>query len=227
LPKGKCDRRFESRRKKRIMRIVLSILPLAVLFCGQGCIATSTHHANTAADFGPARERVLPFGAPCVMHLFQFRSGEVFVDGHGPGTTQEQALQDQRRIDDAGGFDLYAHGDKTGFQLVGEGCLFARVPHGLGWDKTTAKQVMAEMKHVNFVRPPRAGTRSDPFAASTGGGFGVTLLEAQDLPITHLFKTVRSEVGIMEILDIVEDDRGYAGDGKGYGMKLRYKMVHQ
>ena len=205
------------------MKIVLSILPLAVLFCAQGCIGTSRHHADAVAGFDPAEERVLPLGAPCAMHLFQFRSGEVFVDGHGPGTTQEQALQDQRRIDHAGGIDLSACGGKTGFQLVGEGCLFAGEPHGRGWDKTTAKQVIAKMKHVNFVRPPRAGTPSDPFAASTGGGFGVTQLEAQEIPITYLFKTVRSEVGIMEILDIVEDDRGYAGDG----MKFRYKMVRQ
>ena len=41
------------------------------------------------------------------------------------------------------------------------------------------------------------------------------------------FKTVRGEVGIMEILDIVEDDRGHSGDGKGHGMKFRYRMVRR
>ena len=40
-------------------------------------------------------------------------------------------------------------------------------------------------------------------------------------------KTVRGEVGILETLGIVEDDRGHSGDGRGHGMKFRYKMVQQ
>ena len=55
----------------------------------------------------------------------------------------------------------------------------------------------------------------------------MTQLKAQDLPVTYLFKTVRGEVGILEILDIVEDERGHSGSGKAYGMKFRYKMVQQ
>ena len=169
----------------------------------------------------------MPFGVPCALRLFQFRTGGVFVSGHGPATTPEQAAQDQRKIDDAGGVDLCAHGGKTGLQLVGEGCLFTRDLRGLGWDKTTAEQVIAKMRQVDFVELPKAGAPNDPFGPATGGGFGVTRLETQDLPITYLFKTVRGEVGSMEILDIVEDERGHSGDGEGYGMKFRYRMVLQ
>ena len=183
---------------------------------------------DSLAVFGPARERVLPFGVPCALWLFQFHSGKVFVSGHGPGTTPEQAAQDQKIIDEAGGIDLNAHGGKTGFQLVGEACLLVRDPHGLGWEGTKAKEVVAKMQHVDFERPPEPGVRRNPFAPATGGGFGVTQLGAEDLPVTYFFKTVRGEVGILEILDIVMDKRGHSGDGKGYGIKFRYKMVrHQ
>ena len=209
------------------MRIVLSILLIALLLASQGSTAASTYRADIAYGFGPQRERVLPFGSPCARWLFQLRNGELFVDGHGPGTTREQATRDRKIIDDAGGVDLCAHGGKTGFQLVGEGCLFAREADELGWDKTTPEHIIAKMNKVDFVRPREAGIPRDPFAEATGGGFGVTQLTAKDLPITYLFKTVRGGVGILEILGIVEDERGHSGDGKGYGVKFRYRMVRQ
>ena len=209
------------------MRALLSVLWTGSLLCGAACVAAPSQSTGTPAAFGPARERVLPFGVPCALWLFQFRNGEIFVRGHGPGTTPEQAAQDRKTMDDAGGVDLCAHGGKTGFQLVGEACLFARDTHGRGWDGTTAKQVVAKMQRVDFERPPEPGARRHPFAPATGGGFGVTHLKAQDLPITYLFKTVRGEVGILEILKTVEDKRGHSDSGKGYGMKFRYKMVQQ
>jgi hypothetical protein len=169
----------------------------------------------------------LPFGAPCALWLFQFHNGELYVKGHGPGTTSEQAAQDRKRIHDAGGVDLCAHGGKTGFQLVGEGCLFAPAPDGLGWEETTADHIIAKMKHVKFVQPTEVGNPRDPFAEATGGGFGVSQLAAEDLPTAYLIKTERGAVGILEILDIVEDERGYSGTGEGYGVKFRYKMVQR
>ena len=191
-----------------------SCLLLPLLVCG-----------NAVVGFGPARERVLPFGVPCALYLFQFRNGEVFVSGHGPGTTKEEAEQDQKKIKDAGGVDLCAHGGEAGFQLVGEGCLFTRDLRGLSWGKTTAEEVIAKMKQVNFVKQRKAKDPNDPFAAATGGGSGLVEPEAKDLPITYLIKTARGEVGVMEVLGVVEDERGHSGDGKGYGMRFRYKLV--
>lgn len=207
------------------MRALLSLLCVGSLFCGASCTTAPSRNTETPPTFGPVRERVLPFGAPCSLWLFQFRNGEVFASGRGPGTTPEQAAEDHKTIDNAGGVDMCAHGGKSGFQLVGEACLFARDPHGIGWDGTTAKQVVAKMQHVDFERPSEPGATRNPFAPATGGGFGVTQLEVQDLPITYLFRTVRGEVGILEILDIVEDKRGHSGDGRGYGMTFRYRMV--
>lgn len=79
------------------------------------------------------------------------------------------------------------------------------------------------MRRFGRNNPDMTDVQRNPFAAATGGGFGVTQLEAQDLPVTYFFKTVRREVGILEVLDIVEDGRGHPG----YGMKFRYKMVEQ
>jgi len=203
------------------------MLPFALFFCGQGWIATSAQCVDSVAKFGPERERVLPFGVPCALWLFQFGNGELFVNGHGPGTTSEQAAQDRKRIDDAGGVDLCAHGGKTSFQLVGEGCLFARDPDGLGWDKATPEHIIAKMKNVKFVQPTEVGMPRNPFAKATGGGFGVSRLAANDLPTAYLVKTAHGDVGILEILDIVEDERGHSGSGEGYGMKFRYKMVQE
>jgi hypothetical protein len=50
----------------------------------------------------------------------------------------------------------------------------------------------------------------------------------KDIPITCLFKTSGGAVGIMEILGIVDDERGYRDDdGQGHGIKFRYKLVQQ
>ena len=180
---------------------------------------------NAVVGFGQVKERALPFGAPCAQYLFQFRNGELFVDGHGPETTEKEAAQDWKKIEDAGGVDLGASGGATWFQLWGEKCLFTRDLRGLSWEKTTAEEVIAKMKQVEFVEQPKADAPFDPFAAATGGGSGILELKAQDLPITYLVKTARGEVGVMEVLSIVEDKRGHSGDGHGHGMKFRYKMV--
>lgn len=209
------------------MRKLVFLLCIGLLLRGGGSIGGPSQSTGASAAFGPAREPVLPFGVPCALWLFQFRKGEAFVSGHGPNTTPEQAAQDQKKIDDAGGVDVCAYGGKTGLELVGEACLFVRDPRGLGWDGTTAEQILAKMEHVDFERPSEPGRPRNPFAPATSGGFGVTRLGVHELPVTYFFKTVRGEVGILEILAIVEDERGHSGDGKGYGMKFRYKMVQQ
>ena len=209
------------------MRLPWQLLILALFLFALGCTTTPAGNTDSLAQFGPVRERVLPLSVPCAMYLFQFGNGEIFVSGHGPGTTPEQAAQDLKKISDAGGVDLCAEGGKAGFQLVGEECLFASDPNGLSWDKLTPKQVLAKMKAVEFAQPARVGTRRDPFDPATGGGFGVTHLAAGDLPVVYLFKTAQGDLGVLEILTIVEDQRGYSGDGKGWGMAFRYKMVQQ
>ena len=98
---------------------------------------------------------------------------------------------------------------------------------GEGYVSRQKEHIIAKMNKVDFVRPREVGMPRDPFAEATGGGFGVTQLASKDLPTTFLFKTVRGGVGILEILGIVKDERGYSGDGKGYGMKFRYKIVQQ
>jgi hypothetical protein len=218
---GHHIRRMGFNMKKQRLIALLSFLLLLLLVCG----FSTEHPRNAAVSFGPVRERVLPFGTPCRQYLFQFRNGEIFVDGHGPGTTTEQAERDQKTIDDAGGVDLFTYGGKARFQLTGEVCLFSRGPRDLSWEKTAAEQVIARMRQVHFVKQRKAGEPINPFAEVTGGGSGMVEHEAMDLPVTYYIKTSRGEIGVMEIVGLVEDERGYSGDGKGYGMKFRYKVV--
>lgn len=185
-----------------------------------GC---STQQADQkGVTFAGVRERVLPFGAPCLRYPFRFATGELFVLGRGPATTEKQWEQDQARIDRAGGADMEAYnGDATGFQLAGDNCLFAPGGPGMDWGNATAEQVAARMRPAAFVGEPGPGGRYDP----TGKAFGLIELDANELPTTCLFKTSRGEVGIMEILGIVPDKRGVSGGGVGYAMKFRYKLV--
>ena len=151
-------------------------------------------------------ERVLPFGAPCDKQCLQFRSGRLFTDGHGPGTTKEQAAQDSKIIEEAGGVDAEAFGLEEGFQFVGKGCLFTK-DRSPDWEKQTAEETVKQLQHASWIT-------------------GVIEPKKTELPLTYLFKTSRGEMGILQLLDIVESDLGYRGsDKKGHGVKLRYKMV--
>ena len=164
--------------------------------------------AATAPDaakpaFGPVRERVLPSGVPCRELFFQFRSGEIFIDGNGPGTSSEEAAYDHKRIEDAGGVDMSAGSTEEAVHIVGRGCFFTRDVNELEWERFTAGQVVEAMTYVNFVE-------------------GVVSPKKRELPITYLFKTTRGEMGIMEVLGTVEEKH----DGwTERGMKFRYKLV--
>jgi WD40 repeat protein len=168
--------------------------------------AAGSREAAAKPVFGPTRERVLPYGVPCMQQHFQFRSGMVFVIGNGPATTDEEFEEDRKRVEEAGGADM-SLGSNAGIQLVGEGCIFTQDFQDLHWDTFTAEQVVKAMKRVNF-------------------SYGVVEPAVKELPATYLFKTARGEVGIMEILGIVEDARGFHGSGgQGQGMKFRYKLA--
>ena len=149
------------------------------------------------------REGVLPYGLPCEQQFFQFSSGKVFVVGHGPATSTDEFDADRKKMDEAGGGDI-SIGSNVGIQLVGEGCIFTQDFDGLHWDKFTAEQVVDAMKRVNF-------------------SFGVVEHGKADLPQTYLFKTSRGEVGILELLAVVDDGKGL--HALGNGLKFRYKLV--
>ncbi len=158
-------------------------------------------------EFGPVIERVLPYGAPCCQQYFQFRSAQVLVVGNGPGTTDEEFERDRKYIDyEAGGADI-SLGSNSGIQLVGEGCIFTQDLQDLKWDTMTAERAANSMKHANFT-------------------FGVVEPGVKDLPATYLFKTSRGDIGILELLGIVDDERGVSGSKRiGRGLKFRYKLV--
>jgi hypothetical protein len=166
-------------------------------------IAKPSAKLATSSAFGPAIERVLPQGEPCLEVLFQFRSGEVFIVGNGPGTSADEAAFDQKRIDDAGGVDMSAISGDKGIQIAGRGCFFTQDVPELKWDRFTAEQAVETVKNVRFVE-------------------GVVSPKKGAFPITYLFKTARGEVGIMEVLGPVEVKHG---DWSEKGMKFRYKLV--
>ncbi len=159
---------------------------------------------NTVSPiFGPEIERVLPSGEPCREPFFQFRSGDAFIVGNGPGTSPDEAAFDYKRIDDAGGVDMSAISGDEGIQIAGRGCFFTQDVEKLKWDRFTAEQAVEAVKHVSFVE-------------------GVMEPKKGEFPITYLFKTARGEVGIMEVLGTVEIKHG---DWSERGMKFRYKLV--
>jgi hypothetical protein len=99
-----------------------------------------------------------------------------------------------------------AGGSKEGVQFVGEGCIFTgeQKPN---WESTTAAEVLQQLEHASWV-------------------YGVIEPGARDFPATYLFKAARGECGILQLLAVVEDERGFAGSGqKGQGLKLRCKFV--
>ncbi|MEA3212535.1 MAG: eukaryotic-like serine/threonine-protein kinase [Chthoniobacter sp.] len=153
--------------------------------------------------FGPVIERVLPSGVPCREQYFQFRSGQIFIVGNGPGTSKEEAAYDEQKIDDAGGVDMSAGSGEEGISIAGRGCVFTRDVQELKWDSFTAEQVVERWKYVSFVD-------------------GMVTPTKKEFPITYLFKTARGEVGLMEVMGVVNDQR----DGWiEKGMKFRYKLV--
>ena len=158
------------------------------------------------ATFGPVFDRVLPFGAICYMPWLQFRSGNILTVGDGTDKTEQQYDEEMNRAEAVGGVDAEAEGSKEGFQFLGKGCLFTQVP-GSDWEKLTAEDAVKQLQSAMWIK-------------------GVLEPNKKDLPQTWLFKTSRGEMGILELLDIVPDERGARHDGeKGYGVKLRYKLV--
>ena len=153
--------------------------------------------------FGPVMKRVLPSGVPCREQYFQFRSGEVFIVGNGPGTSKEEAAYDEKKIEDAGDVDLSANSNEERIVISGRGCIFTRDVETLKWDSFTAEQAVHAMKRVRHVDGEVTPTK-------------------EELPITYLFKTARGEVGLMEVMGVMDVKR----DGWiEKGMKFRYKLV--
>ena len=54
---------------------------------------------------------------------------------------------------------------------------------------------------------------------------GVIELKAKDLPKTYLFKTSRGEMGSWKSSASLRTSGWHGEDQKGYGMKIRYKLV--
>ncbi|MGA2615986.1 MAG: protein kinase [Thermoguttaceae bacterium] len=157
------------------------------------------------ATFGPVIERVLPSGVVCRQQYFQFRSGEVFIVGRGPITTKEEAEEDWKKVEDAGGVDMFAWSDKERIEITGKGCIFTQdrySRYGVSWEKTAAEEAAHKMKLVS-------------------DSHGVVEPKTKELPVSYLFKTSRGEVGILQVIGAVEDERG----SNGRGMKFRYKLV--
>jgi len=152
------------------------------------------------AAFGQVRERVMPFGAPCVMKYFQFHTGDVFEIGDGPGDTSSHA-EERKHAELTGGLDFHAFGWKEHIQLVGEGCIFISNYHP-NFDTLTAQQTLDQLRRATWLT-------------------GVLEIDTKKLPITYLFKTARNECGIMQILAVTDDERGF----QEVGMKFRYKLV--
>jgi signal peptidase I len=162
--------------------------------------------ATPVRDYGPAVETVLPFGAPCLQHYLQFAGGKIIDVGRGPGTTKEEAADDRQKVAEAGGVDVEALGGDEALQIAGEGCLFTR-EHSPDWEKLPAAGVLDQLQHATWIS-------------------GVIENRKKDLPSTWLFKTSRGQAGMLQVLDIVPDGRGFHSEGRqGHGVKLRYKLV--
>jgi hypothetical protein len=160
--------------------------------------------ADAKPTFGPVMERVLPSGVPCREQYFQFRSGEVFVVGNGPGTSKEEAAYDEKRIEEAGGADMSASSSENQIHIAGRGCIFTRdFWDKLKWDSFSAEQAVSAIKRARDVD-------------------GVVTPTRKELPIIYLFKTANGEVGLMEVLGVVENQRNGWNEN---GMKFRYKLV--
>ena len=169
-------------------------------------------------SFGPVIEQMLPNGGPDRQQYFQFGNGEVFSVGRGSFTTKEESAEDWKRITDAGGMDMSANSVERKIvegnmmegmiTIHGAGCFFTEDVPGLNWATTTAEEVAQRTPQVRW----------------TDGKVGDLTLSG--LPVTYLFKTAHGDVGLMEVLGVVEDERGFHPEGqKGCGMKFRYKLL--
>ena len=152
--------------------------------------------AAATPDFSPVRERVLPMSLGVV---FQFHSGEVFAPSSNSAATDEGLEKYGQQVEAAGGFDMTAVDVENGIQICGHGCIFTTDVADLKWGAFTPAQVLEAMKRATFT-------------------YGVVQPQTKEFPVTYLFKTVRGEVGIMEVSGAVKDERGD-------GMKFRYKLV--
>jgi tRNA A-37 threonylcarbamoyl transferase component Bud32 len=157
----------------------------------------------TGRTFGPETEHVLPSSEPGRGQEFQFKDGRIFVVGHGPGTTKEEYEKDRKQMEEAGGGDFNMTVTDSGLLITGEGCIFTGHMSDLKLDTATADEVAQRMRT----------------ALAYGGSLRI---QTKDLPRIYLFKTWAGDIGIMEILGLVEDKTAGA---KVQGMNFRYKLV--
>ena len=173
---------------------------------GQVEVKPNTSEAKVPAPepaFSPVKEAVVPNGVPCCQQYFQFHNGTLYTVGNGPGTSAAEAEHDEQMIEKGGGVDFSAASTDKEVTVMGRGCLFTRDLNGLKWDAVTARGVVDAVNRASYVE-------------------GVLTLKTGQLPATYLFKTARGEMGVMEVLGAVTDNR----DGwNGHGLKLRYKLV--
>ena len=164
-------------------------------------VAGKQERATGAVSFGPVMEGVLPLGEPAgepagPQYYFQFRSGTAVADNASNWNSQE--------IDFRANLDA----DEETISLVGMRCVFTNdVRKDLKWEEFTAGEA------VKMIKP-------------AGIGFGTVGPLKKNLPATYLFKTAHGEIGLIQVLGIIDDARGFHGNGnKGRGMKFRYKLV--
>lgn len=127
------------------------------------------------AAFGQVKERVVPFGAPCMQKYFQFHTGNVFEIGDGPGDESDHA-EEYRRADLTGGLDFSVLGGKDHIQLAGKGCLFTsdKTPN---WDTQTAEQTdgsIAIEPRKRFAAPGQGNAASPQRDAESNRLIGIS-----------------------------------------------------
>jgi hypothetical protein len=106
-------------------------------------------------------------------------------------------------MEEAGGGDFNMTVTDSGLLITGEGCIFTGHMSDLKLDTATADEVAQRMRT----------------ALAYGGSLRI---QTKDLPRIYLFKTWAGDIGIMEILGLVEDKTAGA---KVQGMNFRYKLV--
>ena len=162
--------------------------------------ATQNELSAQPAEFGPVLERVVPFSAPCAMKYLQFRTGDIFAIGDGPGDTSDHA-KEWRRAEATGGLDASVEGWEDGVHFVGRGCIFIR-QQSQRWETLTAKEAVERFKYEPFLQ-------------------GVLEIPKKDLPATYLFKTARGQCGVLHIIGLTDDQQGW----NRLSVNLRYKLA--
>jgi hypothetical protein len=135
------------------------------------------------------------------MKYFQLHTGDIFAIGDGPGDTSDHA-EEYRRAEATGGLDVSVIGGEEGLQLAGRGCIFTR-DSSPNWDTLTAEEAIRTLRRESWLS-------------------GVIELRKKDFPATYLFKTAIGECGLLQILGVTADPRGW----NRFGMKFRYRLVH-